>query len=136
MSMHKDNEIYNQGFDAGLAAAACQIRDLKAAINSEGVRRIANERGKHRDKGWTSEHDADEHQHGQLAERAAELAMHTVYPPGRRGICGYDLWDLVEKHGGDKIRCLEIAGSLIAAEIDRPLDAALTPDANSVSITP
>jgi hypothetical protein len=119
--MHPDNEMYDQGFEAGVAAAACQIRDLKAAIESEGVRRIANERGKHHGKGYTPEHDAVNHDDGQLASRAAELAMHTVNPASPRGVCGYDSWDLIEDHGDDLIRCLEIAGSLIAAEIDRRL---------------
>lgn len=72
---------------------------------------------------WSAKHDAD-HDDGEIAIRAAELAVHhtdaTVDDPTDRGPDG---WGLVRKHGHDAIRSLTIAGALIAAEIDRLIAA-------------
>jgi hypothetical protein len=66
---------------------------------------------------WSAEHD-DGHRYGALALVAAELALahtagsvsHPDYEP--------DAWGLMAKHQ-DTLRRLEIAGALIAAELDR-----------------
>jgi hypothetical protein len=87
-----------------------------------GIERIAAERRRQVEaEGWTPEHD-DGHRYGHLARAAAELAaegtdMRTEDPDGP------DCWSLIRKHP-DRIRQLEIAGALIAAEIDRLLRAA------------
>lgn len=84
-----------------------------------GIQLIAAERERQQlSEGWSPEHD-DEHTNAALAKRAAELAaigtdMETIDHGEDR-----DQWGLVEKHKGDRIRQLEIAGALIAAEIDR-----------------
>ncbi|KKL51875.1 hypothetical protein LCGC14_2291090 [marine sediment metagenome] len=92
---------------------------------SEGARRIAAERKIH-EKKWSPEHD-DAHPDGSLSVFAAALAVegtdaHVEDMAGRIGE-GYreDDWGLLAKYGDDRIRCLEIAGALIAAEIDREL---------------
>jgi hypothetical protein len=90
---------------------------------SAGVRMIAAERDRHAVKGYTLEHDADNHQHGELAEIAAALALHPMSPDAVNLISrDPDPWDLIADHGHDRVRCLEIAGSLIAAEIDRLIE--------------
>lgn len=84
-------------------------------ITAERVRQQAVE-------GWTPEHD-DKHRDGALAIQAAALAIdgtdaritHMEMWPTER----VDPWKLVEKHHGNWIRELVIAGALIAAEIDR-----------------
>lgn len=90
-----------------------------------GIERIEAERKRQiEQKGWTAEHD-DEHTLGALAMNAAALAVwgtdavirHSDSDKGEV----YDPWGLVKKHRGKEIRCLEIAGALIAAEIDRLL---------------
>ena len=93
-----------------------------APAMSEGARRIAAERARHPRLGWIKEHDLDEHQHGKLAEVAAELATHTTTPGVWLDRFERDPFDLIAKHGEDPIRCLEVAGALIAAEIDRRLE--------------
>lgn len=93
-----------------------------------GIELIAAERKRHTEvEGWTSDHD-DGHIDGALVAAAAHLIE--AYCDSTDGLhrCvqvesvpwgggGNWLQDLYEKHGG--IRALEIAGSLIAAEIDR-----------------
>ena len=111
-----------------------------------GIERIAAERQRQiKAEGWTPEHDS-QHTAGELALVAALYAApEPLYAKGRdhRGWdCFYDpwpwkdrvpnprsefgfpaievnAWDKREKH--DRMRRLEIAGALIAAEIDRLL---------------
>lgn len=115
----------------------------------DGVDRIASERIRQvREEGWTTEHD-DEHADESLAMVAAWYAApETIFVHGTRrvqvnasrgidqDVYRYEVrdvsgiweawpeswdraWDKREKH--DRIRQLEIAGALIAAEIDRLL---------------
>ena len=84
-------------------------------IHMERLRQIS-------DEGWDAAHDA-RHTGGDLAVIAATLAcdgLDAVVVDGRgwRGTEDAE-WRLREKHGGDRIRLLTIAGALIAAEIDR-----------------
>ncbi len=87
---------------------------------------IANER--HRqisEEGWTEEHDA-QHRYGELVYGAICYALH-AHSIGRCSETaaeryikenwpwGKEWW----KSSDDPIRCLEKAGALIAAEIDR-----------------
>lgn len=88
--------------------------------DKNGIERIAAERKRQvEEEGWTTEHDA-EHVDGSLAM----AACHYVFP-GARQITG--LWPPSWACGWDKrgatnrIRDLEKAGALIAAEIDRLL---------------
>lgn len=81
---------------------------------SIGARLIAAERQRQIEvEGWTAEHDA-EHDHGELARAAAAYAMQSpmLFP-----------WDDTwwKPVPADRIRELEKAGALIAAEIDRLL---------------
>ena len=97
-----------------------------------GIERIAAERKRQLTK-WSAEHDS-EHQYADLAVHAAALAVMgtdaSVEDPKDRGSIGRnfltppgeyegDCWGLQKKHKGNPIRQLEIAGALIAAEIDR-----------------
>ena len=91
----------------------------------DGIARIAAERKRQTEvEGWTTEHDA-EHVDGSLATAASIYAM----PPRNRLIRGdggaplgwpwaYSWWKPTPK---DRVRELEKAGALIAAEIDRIL---------------
>lgn len=86
-----------------------------------GVERIARERRRQiEEEGWTAEHD-DQHDRGELAIAAGCCALSgtDAYPvdPGWTGKTWME--QLAEKHQHDEIRSLEIAGALIAAEIDR-----------------
>jgi transcription elongation factor Elf1 len=103
---------------------------------SNGVGRIAAERKRQRDKeGFTDAHD-DSHKNGQLAMAGACYAMGTldIYTGTVRAVHGLHRkagiierphlvwpwapeWDKRSKHS--RLRQLEIAGALIAAEIDR-----------------
>lgn len=87
----------------------------------DGIARIAAERRRQISaEGWTPEHD-DTHWAGDLAAAAACLAAeHTdaewTYPYWE----GSWIQALQQKHSkSDRVRQLEIAGALIAAEIDR-----------------
>ena len=72
-----------------------------------GIERIAKERQRQVSvEGWTPQHD-DEHKDGEMAIAAARYAA------------PYWEWDKRGKH--ERIRQLEIAGALLAAEIDRLL---------------
>lgn len=79
------------------------------AIKRERLRQVTEE-------GWTPEHDDSEHNHEELAVRAAELAL--AGTSVELSLFAEDAWGLIEKHP-NRIRRLEIAGALIAAEIDR-----------------
>ncbi len=70
---------------------------------------------------YSAGHDA-EHDDGELAYRAAELAVGSTITLEVGGHTP-DGWGLVSKHRGDRVRQLTIAGSLVAAEIDRLLAA-------------
>lgn len=98
-------------------------------VRSPGVQRIVVERGRQiAREGWTPAHD-DEHTDGSLAIAAACYAVAgdpNVRVTRAHGWPSNDAWpwqgwDKREKH--DRIRRLEIAGALIAAEIDRLLRA-------------
>ncbi len=91
-----------------------------------GVEMIAAERRRQVEyEGWTANHDDAAHGDGELADAAAELIVD-----------GLDYWDhdpldmcgSLAKFGRegskpDPVRCLVIAGALIAAEIDRLVEA-------------
>lgn len=99
-----------------------------------GIERIAEERQRQIEKeGWTPEHD-DDHELGELALAAACYAAQDEHllVSGRRLVLEerFDKsveytdpwpWDEESDKRGkhDRIRQLEIAGALIAAEIDR-----------------
>ena len=88
----------------------------------EGVARIAAERVRcKREEGWTPEHDA-QHDNFELSIAAACYAAHetdadVVESPGVDAWPWDQEWDKRGKH--DRDRRLEIAGQLIAAELDR-----------------
>jgi hypothetical protein len=87
-----------------------------------GIERIAAERKRHEEKGYTAEFD-DQWEFGQLAEAAATYASRP-YRDGaivnwRRLHWPWDFWTFNPEE--DRIRELVKAGSLIAAEIDRLL---------------
>jgi hypothetical protein len=102
----------------------------EAAQKSEGIRRIGAERLRQLvEEGWTAEHDAG-HVHGELSLVACCYAAPRhlyIMERAERGvyILFADPWpeswapeyDKRDKH--DRLRRLEIAGALIAAEIDR-----------------
>lgn len=93
-----------------LLDAAVYARKLIELIGRKtGAQLIAEERATHEAKGWTAEHD-DMHTEGELATKAAEIIAD----------CD-DSWGLAKKCGfeGGRVRQLVVAGSLIAAEIDR-----------------
>lgn len=93
----------------------------KETIMKTGIERIADERKRQTEsEGWTPEHDAH-HAAGELGWAAAHYAtpgvamredFATLWPFGQ---------DSDKKHKHDRIRQLEIAGALCAAEIDRLL---------------
>ena len=121
--------------DADVLVTSDQLPEIRAAIEKriaadgvqDGVSLIAAERDKQRAK-WNDAHD-DEHDGGMLAGVAAILAARlaeecdsvpvAVYVDGEE--TREDPWGLAEKHAADPIRRLQIAGALIAAEIDRRL---------------
>lgn len=102
-----------------------------------GVERIAAERRRQiEQEGWTAEHDA-QHIHGELVEAAVAYAFHGA---SRSAVFAQDIphcgdgmfprtWDIswwkkakknpCDMTKEDRIRHLEKAGALLAAEIDR-----------------
>ena len=79
-----------------------------------GIELIAEKRAKHESKGWDAKHDKL-HRHGELALVAARLIVigtdaNIIHPDGIPD------WGLDKREDIDR---LAIAGSLIAAEIDR-----------------
>lgn len=82
-----------------------------------GIELIAEKRAKHESKGWTSKHD-QLHRHGELALVAARLI---IIGTDAKITCqdGIPDWGLDQRQDIDR---LAIAGSLIAAEIDRLID--------------
>lgn len=94
-----------------------------------GIDYIAAERKRQQEvEGWTPEHDR-QHEEGELAIAAACYALEGTYcqalVDGEDAWPWDEKWDKRKKH--DVIRRLEIAGALIAAEIDRLIDAATNP---------
>jgi len=118
------------GYEAGHAAGAADREQAKAAgaaeerAKSGGVARIGRERERQQALGWTREHDDAEHGDGALCQAAAWYAL----PPFMRQ---YLAWPWAEQpKSGNRLRDLEKAGALIAAEIDRlEADAASATDA-------
>lgn len=96
---------------------------------SVGALRISQERARQmREERWSHAHD-DEHIYGELAKAAACLACRgtdaeVCDPSGFVEKGNMDSWGLAAKHWRDRVRCLEIAGALIAAELDREIRAA------------
>lgn len=88
-----------------------------------GVGRIAAERVRQIvEKGWTPEHDRTEHADGSLVEAAyLLLADYATLPrPFVRHELAEELWEHASaKYRTDRQRLLEIAGALVAAELDR-----------------
>jgi hypothetical protein len=95
-----------------------------------GVERIAAERKRQMEvEGWSSEHD-DQHTKGELARAAACYAVPYERRHSHKGYFSWSklLWKLwpfhiswYKPHYNNRIRELEKAGALIAAEIDRLL---------------
>jgi len=94
-------------------------------VMSEGATRIVKERIRQITvEGWDADHD-DQHIHGDLAVHAAGLAVYgtdAIVDDPRIELTPADIhdeWGLIQKHKDDPERMLEIAGALIAAELDR-----------------
>jgi hypothetical protein len=105
-----------------------QLREaLEATVGAEpetdpaggGLAMVAIERSRQRSR-WSPEHD-DGHRAGELAVRAAELAVNGTDERLSTTAHDPDAWGLVAKHGRDPVRSLTIAGALICAELDRLL---------------
>jgi len=109
-------------------ARAALLRSEPREDSHDGVERIRIERERQKAvEGWTADHD-DAHSHDELARVAACYALPAKYRRiGYAGIllpCEYPLnWhrDWWKPCPDDRIRELEKAGALIAAEIDRLL---------------
>ena len=99
-----------------------------------GIERIAAERKRQKnEEGFDAEHDS-QHDEGQLAWAACYYAMPRkisrkcgarvcdIYPNRFFQEANWD-WDWAKREGKSSLRCLEIAGALLAAEIDRRLAA-------------
>lgn len=98
------------------------------SAHMDGIARIAAERRRQVEReGWTAEHD-DTHERGEMATCAAVYALpdyQRQYVGDGEGGAYPTLWpfDCYDWKPGDRIRELEKAGALIAAEIDRLLRA-------------
>lgn len=93
-------------------------------VPTKGLKLIVEERMKQLNK-WSKDHDKG-HKYGELAIAAAALCVYGT-DAKIESITnfinhGKDSWALVEKHKEDRIRQLQIAGALIASEIDRVMD--------------
>ena len=87
-----------------------------------GVELIAAERRRQVEKeGWSANHDNAAHGDGQLAGAAAELIIDGLgyWDDDPLDMCGSIAKFGREGSKPDPVRCLVIAGALIAAEIDR-----------------
>lgn len=111
--------------EAQITAQSSTIASAREVIEpSPGVVAIAAERRRQIEvEGWTPEHD-DTHRDGEMAVAGACYALNTMNDcdgPQTRFV-GAELWPWLDdwwKPSGDRIRDLEKAGALIAAEIDR-----------------
>lgn len=82
-----------------------------------GLAKIVDERIHQIEKGWTPDHDRENHDDGALASAALVLLnQHVTAPPPPK-----ERWarELRKKCGDDYEACLRIAGALIAAELTR-----------------
>jgi hypothetical protein len=102
---------------------------VNLSLAGEGAMAIAKERTRQLQK-WSEGHDLDEHKNGQLAAAAAGLLGYRstavggsqnrsdwqdrLYTAGAEWAIG-----LADRHAESRLRQLEIAGALVAAEIDR-----------------
>lgn len=88
-----------------------------------GIERIAAERRRQiEEEGWTAEHDADRyHKRGELAEAACYYAWPEENTKITPWLLYPDTWSTEwgKRCSKTRIRQLEVAGALIAAEIDR-----------------
>ncbi len=85
-----------------------------------GAKRITAERGRHLlVEGWTIERDVALYPNGELAKAAACYLIGVPHAPNANWP-----WDAEWWKPSSRIRDLEKAGALIAAEIDRLLAAA------------
>lgn len=78
-----------------------------------GTTRIKKERRRQAEKGYTAEHDVEHNNNGELVSVAEDLLDHV------QGKNVSDDFGIIEEYGHDKERLLEIAGALIAGELDR-----------------
>lgn len=84
-----------------------------------GVERITAERNRQRTKeGWTDQHD-QRHDQNEILSAAICYCYNAAGNTCPEWWPWHHTWDKRNKH--DDIRSLEIAGALIAAEIDRRL---------------
>lgn len=86
----------------------------------DGAERIFTERRRQQaQEGWTVEHDQEEHPNEELLDAALCYISnaHSNFEIDADTWPWHESWDKRSKH--DDIRSLEIAGALIAAEIDR-----------------
>lgn len=138
LKVHGRFEVGDDGIGAGLLTgmelrkmleqrmrAMTTLADIGAV--TYGIQRIAAERRRQVTKErWTESHD-DEHESGQLAMAAAcYAAPEPIFTKREACLSGVfyrdpwpwdSEWDKRDKH--DRKRRLEIAGALIAAELDR-----------------
>lgn len=80
-----------------------------------GIAAIIRERDNQISNGFDTEHDAEFHADYQLAEIASQLILQAADPDSGQD----DEFGIIEKHSHDPKKLLEIAGALIAAELDR-----------------
>jgi hypothetical protein len=117
-------EPYFPGFDTTCLQSTRprnRIREGDRAMN--GIERIAAERQRQIEvEGWTPEHD-DQHINEELASAAAYYALPSAERKDLESTVAVDLWPWDSRWckltPDDRIRELEKAGALIAAEIDR-----------------
>lgn len=85
-------------------------------FKSPGLVKIVQERRRQvEEEGYDADHD-DGYVEGELALAAADLLLEGADPMNIE-----DPWGLKARHKGNRIRQLEIAGALVAAELDRLL---------------
>lgn len=99
------------------------VLEFRIGEGFQGVSAIAMERMRQIEKeGWTADHD-DSHQCGEMATAAACYALtHARWIEGGATEIGDEMWPWDRewwKPSTDRVRDLEKAGALIAAEIDR-----------------
>lgn len=88
-------------------------------VQVDGVGLIAAERQRQIEhEGWSKDHDADDHDTGELGLAAAAYALEAVRPARELNRAIWP-WDETWWKPKDPIRNLVRAGALIAAEIDR-----------------